>query len=230
MAAAARVDLNLDRSWGREDVIRRGVRGLLVLATAIAALAAVPAQAVTITHQIGTPASNCATGCTGVGNTLTGMLGLDATGFIEAFDFAIQFEYGPVSQTILSAFIEIDLIDADGGLLSLFAGGSNAGPLIGIATGLDQGLPGPFRGLGVGPPNASVDNLIVIPPGLFPDLADGVFQVFLEDTIGGDDGLTFWASNRAKLTIDLVPEPSTALLALTGLCILAAVGRHPRRS
>lgn len=211
---------------GRRWLARRRPRLALVLIAA-ALLPATSASALTITSQVGTEA----VGGVGVANTLTGMVdtygGVD--GFVRdtaTFDLTWTHSYGPITGTILAATLRIDLIDADSGILDLYAGTSVADPLIGSATGANQGT-SEWRDLqsppGANPGDGSYDNLIVIPASLYADLADGTFQIFTNDR---NDNLTSFGSNRALLTITVVPEPGTAALLAFGLLGVALVRRR----
>lgn len=202
---------------------RRFALGIAVAA----ALSATPATALTITSQVGTEAI----GGVGVENTLTGMVdtfgGLD--GFVRdtaTFDLTWTHSYGPIVGTIVAATLRIDLIDADTGILDLYAGTSTADPLIGSATGANQGTT-VWRDLqsppGTADGDGSYDNEIVIAASLYADLADGTFQVFTNDR---NDNLTSFGSNRALLTITVVPEPGTAALLAFGLLGVALVRRR----
>jgi hypothetical protein len=188
--------------------------GLLLLARAG------PALSLEIVSQVGIEA----VGGVGVENTLTG-------GFLNDLDFAWTHSYAPIAETILSATVRIDTIDADDGLLDLYAGTSEAGVLIGTAVGGDGGLPGPWRDLQSPPPDGAYDNLIPIGSEHFADLADGSFQIYADNRIvSGLPSLGAWGSNRAILTIVTTPEPATGLLVAGGILALALQRRGVRRS
>jgi hypothetical protein len=130
-----------------------------------------------------------AVGGVGVEETLTG-------GFIQT-DLGWTHVYEPIPGEILSATLEVDLIDADDGSFELFTGPDHTGRPIGRALGLDQGLPGPWRDLQSDAPEGSVDNRIEITWHHFEDIADGTFEIF-----GVNNVMTIWGSNSAVLTIE----------------------------
>jgi hypothetical protein len=199
---------------------------LSLLATAT--LSAATASAITITSQVGTEA----VGGVGVLSTLTGMVDTfgGPDGFIRdtlTFDLTWTHSYGAISGAIVSATLRVDLIDADTGILDLYAGTSSSDPLIGSASGGNQGT-SVWRDLqtppGPNPGDGSFDNLIVIPASLYADLADGTFAVFTNDR---NDNLSSFGSNRALLTITVVPEPGTAALLGFGLIALGLARSRP---
>lgn len=160
---------------------------------------AAAAAAETRTSQVGDEA----VGGVGVALTLSGLA--DTTdGSLDGFirhDLGWAHVYEPIPGTIVSATLRFDLIDADSGAHDLFAGIDATGVFIGTATGGDQGLPGPWRDLQQPPPEGSFDNEFVLDPSLYPDLADGTFEVFALEVAD----LTAWGSNRALLSIEFVP-------------------------
>ena len=101
-----------------------------------------------------------------------------------------------LSGEILSAKLEIDIIDAEG-TLDLYAGTDSSGIFFGAAEGIQQDNMG-WLDL-TGPPYASINNVIEIPPALFGDLADGRFDVY-----GLNNGLGSYGCNRALLTIVVI--------------------------
>ncbi len=182
----------------------------LLLLSALLSCICLPLQALTIVNQVGveTPNGNGPGGSQA--NTLTG-------GFISS-DFAWVHSLGPISGTILSATLQIDLIDADNGALTMFAGTNNSGLSIGAATGTDDGGPGPWRNLSEG----SRNNVINIGSEHFADIADGNFAIF------GQNSMSIWGSNRSILTLEVngVPEPFSAGLLAIGFMGLVIFRRR----
>ena len=212
--------------------LRKTLRGLAGMASALALVGAIgvglntAAEAAVITSQVGTPE---ATGSTTLGNTLT-------SGFTSSgADLAWSHSYGAIIDPILSVTLEIDLIDSEAPdrRLDVYAGTNSSGAFIGSAYGENDGLPGPWLGLG-----DSIDNLFVLDSSFYGDIADGTFDIY-----GDNEGMYIWGSNRALLTITTqdpepeqeVPEPESeqevpepATLALFGFG-LAGLGFMRRR-
>jgi hypothetical protein len=135
---------------------------------------------------------------------------------------SLDFNYAPVSvDQIVSATLTIDTFDSDGRRLDLSAGGVYIG---GTANSGDVGAPpSTWHGLGTAD---NVDNTFAIPETLFSDLADGSFSVT------GDWSSTangWWGGNRAILTINAVPEPTSFALAAFGLIGLIGFGRRRKQ-
>ena len=219
--------------------LKKTMRGLTGMASVLALAGAIgigldrTAEAGVIISQVGTPAVEGSEDSVELGATLT-------QGFTGSGDDLAWFHtgYGVITDTILSATLEIDLIDAESPdrRLDLYAGTSTAGTWFGAAYGKNDGTPGDWRGLPPG--GSSSDNLITISSALFADIADGTFDIF-----GDNQNMWIWGSNRALLTITTLdpepepegePEPTTTevpepmSLALFGLG-LAGLGIVRRR-
>ncbi len=200
----------------------------------VAALATVgfsgAAGAATIIDIVGTIPPGCSTliSCpdgTDVSGTLTG-------GFIRS-DFSWTHSYAPITGAILSATLDIDLIDADRGKLKLYQN-TLGGAWVGRANPAGKnngGRPGPWR-----VPGDPLDPIMTIKirKSFFADLADGSFTFY-----GDNKRLGFWGANQATLTITTdgvagggispVPLPASLPLLAGGIGALAVL-RRKRKS
>lgn len=185
--------------------------GLLALGTAATS------SALVITNMVGTN-----DGVADQSQTLT-------AGFISS-NLNWMHSYGAIVGNILSATLEIDIIDADNGNLRLYAGTDNSGIQIGTADPAGNnsgGGPGPWRN----PTDTALDPsfTFTLSSSLYADLADGTFDVF-----GQNIGMSIWGSNRAILTIETdgiaAVQDTGSTFAFLGLAIasIAAVRRRIR--
>jgi hypothetical protein len=140
-----------------------------------------------ITSQVGTVAPDGPKDDPAVLKTLTG--GMTKENIQWTHNYTL-------SGDIISATLEIDIIDAEE-TLDLYAGTDSSGIFFGAAEGIQQDNMG-WLDL-TGPPYASINNVIEIPPALFGDLADGRFDVY-----GLNNGLGSYGCNRALLTIVVI--------------------------
>ncbi|HVY61547.1 MAG TPA: hypothetical protein VHF22_07830 [Planctomycetota bacterium] len=213
---------------------------LFAVTLSLALAVAGSARATTITSQVGTPAAT-GTGPGGLGATLTGLWATahpaDAfeTFWVNDASIAWTHAFAPILGTIDSATLDLDIIDADGGVASVYAGSSASGTLLGTLTGPDTGGPDPWQGSTDG---GSVGRgHYVLPAALFPALAAGSISFFLDDAakVYGIFGM-----NAAVLTVQFtppppppeapaVPEPAGLALAAAAAAALALVaGVRPR--
>lgn len=224
---------------------------IFLTSTAVTSLLSLsPVHAATIIDVVGD--EGIADGLTGGANNaasdnaLTGSNNLggrtegdDFLAYTASLNDFVSFSFSiPVGATITSATLEIDITDDDGRTLTIYEGASKAvgvGVTIGVTTPVgDNGGPGDWRAVntltsgGARPAGntspGNIDHSFAIPAGLFADMeTDG--ELIL-DAAWSSTGGGFWASNRAKLTIETIPEPSSTGLALLGLAL--AVQRRKR--
>ncbi|MBU0676807.1 MAG: hypothetical protein KJ626_01715 [Verrucomicrobia bacterium] len=112
---------------------------------------------------------------------------------------------GVAGGTIISAILEIDLLDADNAELKVV---SSLGPVIGTATGPDNGGPGVWRRIG---DTGDQDNRFVLPTECFENLADGAIKF-----AGENRGMGTWGANRSRLTVNVIPYATTTLVSQVG--------------
>ncbi len=106
----------------------------------------------------------------------------------------------------MSATLEFDVIDGDDTNVltdgfDVYAGFDTSGTLIGTGFApTDNGGPGSWVDFS----HANSDHIVlIIASSLFADLADGTFDVYVDEFCGCDP--QFWGSNQAILTINFTP-------------------------
>lgn len=143
--------------------------------------------------------------------------------------FNLTFNYGPITDTITSARFSIDITDDDYNLLTFTTeNGQNIGST--NTQGNTSGAPsGYWYAIDEGG-NIDTTLTIALDADELTDLASGQYTLNGEWTVGpGSDNLNgLFASNRAKLEIEAIPEPSSMAL-LTG-ALAACVLLYRRRN
>lgn len=145
--------------------------------------------------------------------------------FVEGpIDFDLTFNYGPITDTITSATFSMDITDDDFSMLTFTTeNGQNIG-----STNTQGDTPGAPSGYWYAiDEGGNIDTTLTIALDADErtDLASGQYTLNGEWSVGagGSDYLNgLFASNRAKLEIETIPEPSSMVL-LTGAlaaCIL----------
>jgi len=145
------------------------------------------------------------------------------------FNFAI-----PVGEVISSATLDIDITDDDNMVLTITedVSGTEIGETS-LTVG-NQGSPGPWRAINfdnTGNPRTdnttpgNIDHQFSVPATLFPAM-QLTGQLVLDGSWSGTNGV--YGSNRAKLTITTVPEPSSLALGVLGMLSLAFAARRRR--
>ena len=113
--------------------------------------------------------------------------------------------YAPITGSVVSATLTVDIGDADGGTLTL----NGDGVALGSITGGDNGGPGTWRC-----PDAwggGKDTKLVLPASVYDKLLDGTFTVS-----GTQSGLGTWGTNRAILEITYVQGKGGAVSDVVG--------------
>jgi hypothetical protein len=114
-------------------------------------------------------------------------------GFIEG-DLSWEHAFRPPNGPVRAAELHLDLVDADGGVLRVYARRAGLPDLLlGTARGSDNGDPGPWRNLGH--PQA-VQNVLRLGGEVFDELLTGGLSVR-----GVNDMMGAWGSNQARLEV-----------------------------
>ncbi len=171
------------------------------------------AQAASIVSTVGAPPPGCSTtnGCA-TGTDLSGTL----TGGYISSDFSWTHSFGAITDTILSATLTLDIIDADGGFLDTYVN-NMSGDFVGVFDPVGNnsgGSPGPWR-----VPGDPLDPVmsISLSSSLFAELMDGTVSFF-----GDNRGLGIWGINSAILTIETSGGNSSTVPLPAGLPLLIA--------
>lgn len=187
-------------------------------------------HAATIVSTVGVPPSGCSTvdGCP-TGASQPDLSGTLTGGFISS-DFTWAHSFGVITDTILSATLTLDIIDADGGNLNVYVDNSSGAPvgMFDPAGNNSGGGPGPWR-----VPGDPLDPVmtVVLSSSIFSELADGMITFF-----GDNISLGIWGTNTATLTIETtggtstVPVPAALPLLATAFGGLGFLGWRRRRS
>ena len=212
------------QSW-QEKRMNKCIKVIGKLAATSLLVVSFSGNASIVNSQVGIPAL---TGSDGSGSLTNGWID-SGLGWTHS--------YSQITDTIVSASLTIDIIDADHGSLRLFSGLDNSGLFIGNAFGNDNG--NGTRGIWQGLNGNTIETTFVLPQEMYADLSDGIFQVY-----GDNNSLVTGGANRALLSVEgsslsdissfstdvsSVPVPASAWLLGSGIIGLVGVARRKTR-